>query len=73
MGSHTLTAKYLPVPEVLRARLVGIDYPCLILGQPIRKACKVIVQRWSQRTVQNCRNSMCRCITCVSEEHRLMS
>lgn len=26
MGSHALTTKYLPVPEALRARLVGEDY-----------------------------------------------
>jgi protease I len=27
MGSHTLTAKYLPLPETLRASLIGQDYP----------------------------------------------
>jgi protease I len=27
MGSHTLTSKYLPVPDLLRASLVGEDYP----------------------------------------------
>lgn len=26
MGSHALAAKYLPIPEALRARLVGTDY-----------------------------------------------
>lgn len=26
MGSHSLTAKYIPIPETLRARLVGEDY-----------------------------------------------
>ena len=26
MGSHALTAKYLSVPEALRARLIGEDY-----------------------------------------------
>jgi protease I len=36
MGSHALTSKYLPVPEVLRARLVGEDYalPIFVTADP---------------------------------------
>src|SRR5947199_9095263 len=34
MSSHTLTANYKPVPEALRAGLVGVDYKLPDFGAP---------------------------------------